>query len=116
MKWPRLVPPAVCCTPCTVVLTGAEGEDGAPQVLAELSLACNWQDKPRQELDAERQKQLKLVADLTANSVSSSQVDSITGYLSHWEDVSFDDRRRVLDTLVSKVEATRTELAIEWKI
>ena len=32
------------------------------------------------------------------------------------EDVSFDDRRRVLDTLVSKVEATRTELAIEWKI
>ena len=69
-----------------------------------------------EELDAERQKQLKLVADLTANSVSSSQVDSITGYLSHWEDVSFDDRRRVLDTLVSKVEATRTELAIEWKI
>lgn len=46
MRWPRLVPPAVCCTPCTVVLTGAEGEDGAPQVLAELSLACNWQDKP----------------------------------------------------------------------
>ena len=69
-----------------------------------------------EELDAERQKQLKLVADLTANSVSSSQVDSITGYLSHWEDVSFDDKRRVLDTLVSKVEATRTELAIEWKI
>ena len=54
MRWPRLVPPAVCCTPCTVVLTGAEGEDGAPQVLTELSLACNWQDKPRQELDAER--------------------------------------------------------------
>lgn len=49
MKWPRLVPSAVCCTPCTVVLTGAEGEDGVPQVLAELSLACNWQ-----ELDAER--------------------------------------------------------------
>lgn len=49
MRWPRLVPPAVCCTPCTVVLTGAEGEDGAPQVLAELSLACNWQDKPRQD-------------------------------------------------------------------
>ena len=69
-----------------------------------------------EELDAERQKQLKLVADLTANSVSSSQVDSITGYLSHWEDVSFDDRRRVLDTLISKVEATRTELSIEWKI
>lgn len=54
MKWPRLVPSAACCTPCTVVLTGEEGENGAPQVLAELYLACNWQDKPRQELDAER--------------------------------------------------------------
>ena len=38
-----------------------------------------------EELDAERQKQLKLVADLTANSVSASQIDSITGYLDDWE-------------------------------
>ncbi|WP_243152294.1 hypothetical protein [Pseudoflavonifractor sp. 524-17] len=34
-----------------------------------------------EELDTERQKQLKLVADLTANSVSTSQLDSISGYL-----------------------------------
>ena len=34
-----------------------------------------------EELDTERQKQLKLVADLTANSVSSSQIESISGYL-----------------------------------
>ena len=41
-----------------------------------------------EELDAERQKQLRLVADLTANSVSASQIDSITGYLDDWESVS----------------------------
>ncbi len=39
-----------------------------------------------EELDTERQKQLKLVADLTANSVSSSELDSISGYLENWDE------------------------------
>ena len=52
-----------------------------------------------EELDTERQKQLKLVTDLTANSVSSSQIESISGYLENWDEVSFDDKRRVVDTL-----------------
>ncbi len=69
-----------------------------------------------EELDTERQKQLKLVADLTANSVSSSQVESISGYLENWDEVSFDDKRRVVDTLISKIEATSTERVIHWKI
>ena len=69
-----------------------------------------------EELDAERQKQLKLVADLTANSVSTSQLDSISGYLKNWDEVSFDDKRRVVDTLISKIEATSTERIIHWKI
>lgn len=53
--WPRLVPPQVCKTPCTVILTDGTGEDGAPREAAKLSLKCNWQDKPRQVLNAERQ-------------------------------------------------------------
>ena len=69
-----------------------------------------------EELGAERQKQLKLVADLTANSVSTSQLDSISGYLKNWDEVSFDDKRRVLDTLISKIEATSTGRIIHWKI
>ena len=69
-----------------------------------------------EELDTERQKQLKLVADLTANSVSSSQIESISGYLENWDEVSFDDKRRVVDTLISKIEATSTERIIHWKI
>ena len=52
--WPRLVPPRVCCTPCTVVLTDGCGEDGSPKEVARLSLRCNWQDNPRQTVDAER--------------------------------------------------------------
>ena len=63
-----------------------------------------------------RQKQLKLVTDLTANSVSSSQIESISGYLENWDEVSFDDKRRVVDTLISKIEVTSTERVIHWKI
>ena len=53
--WPRLVPGRVCKTPCRVVLTSGIGEDGAPLAAADLSLKCNWQDKPKQVLNAERQ-------------------------------------------------------------
>lgn len=53
--WPRLVPARVCKTPCIVILTDGCGEDGAPKEVAKLTLKCNWQDKPRQTLSAERQ-------------------------------------------------------------
>lgn len=48
--------------------------------------------------------------------VSSSQIDSISGYLENWDEVSFDDKRRVVDTLISKIEATSTERVIHRKI
>ena len=69
-----------------------------------------------EELDAERQRQMKLVSDLTDKSVSESQVDKITNYLNNWNDVDFDDKRRVLDTLVSKISATSEHISIEWKL
>ncbi len=55
MSWPRLVPPGLCRTPCTVQLTDGVGEDGAPKVAEVLELKCNWRDAPRQVLNAERQ-------------------------------------------------------------
>ena len=32
MKWPELVPPAVCRVPIAVTLTNGNDEDGAPSV------------------------------------------------------------------------------------
>ena len=58
----------------------------------------------------------RAVADLTANSVSASQIDSITGYLDDWESVSFDDKRKVVDILISQIDATSEEVVIHWKI
>ena len=60
----------------------------------------------------ERQKQLKLVANLTSNSVSISEFYRISVYLIKLDEVSFDDKQRVVDTLISKIETTSTEHVI----
>ena len=87
-----------------------------PPLSRPATLLLQYANSRIEELDTERQKQLKLVADLTANSVSSSQIESISGYLENWDEVSFDDKRRVVDTLISKIEVTSTERVIHWKI
>ncbi len=69
-----------------------------------------------EELDAQRQVQTKLIADLSTNSVSSSQIEHISGYLSDWESVNFDDKRRVTDALVTQIQATSKHVSIQWKI
>lgn len=56
--------------------------------------------------------QAKRVADLTTNSVLSSQVESIFGYLRDWASADFDDKRQVLDTLVSQVRATSEQVVL----
>ena len=45
MKYPELVPDAVCLTPIKIVIEG-EGvdEDGAPPKLVNVTTTCNWQD------------------------------------------------------------------------
>lgn len=52
------------------------------------------------------------MADLTANFVLSSQVESIFGYLQDWASADFDDKRQVLDTLVSQVRATSAQVVL----
>lgn len=45
MKYPELVPDAVCTTPITIIIDG-EGvsEDGAPSEVTQIDAYCNWQD------------------------------------------------------------------------
>lgn len=45
MKYPELVPDWACRTPITLTIYGEElDEDGAPVILADISLLCNYQD------------------------------------------------------------------------
>src|SRR5699024_698201 len=67
-----------------------------------------WEDALR--------RQDRLVVDLTANSVSALQIDTITGYLDDWESMSFDDKRKVVDILISQMDATSESVTIHWKI
>ena len=40
----------------------------------------------------------------------------IIGYLDTWENVSFDDKRRVVDLMITTIAATSDSLNITWKI
>ncbi len=68
------------------------------------------------ELDSRKQALVKEIAELTVDTISPEQVRQISGYLDAWETVSFDDKRRVLDLLVTTVEATSDKMNITWKI
>lgn len=48
--------------------------------------------------------------------ISPEQVNQISGYLDTWENVSFDDKRRVVDLMITTIAATSDSLNITWKI
>ena len=48
--------------------------------------------------------------------ISPEQVSQISGYLDTWEHVSFDDKRRVVDLMITTIAATSDSLNIPWKI
>lgn len=55
MRWPELVPEAVCTTPITVHLD-ASGihEDGSPKAGRTIATMCNFQQKSKWSMDGER--------------------------------------------------------------
>ena len=68
------------------------------------------------ELDGRKQELLARIAELTVEAISPEQVSQISGYLDTWEDVSFDDKRRVVDLMITTIAATSDSLNITWKI
>ena len=59
---------------------------------------------------------LARIAELTVEAISPEQVSQISGYLDTWENVSFDDKRRVVDLMITTIAATSDSLNITWKI
>jgi hypothetical protein len=61
---------------------------------------------------------------LTAYQVELAQVeaeiekllDTLSGYLDDWENISFEDKRKATDGLISSISATSEYVKIEWKI
>jgi len=69
-----------------------------------------------EELDTKRQSLLKAIADMRTSTLSPEHAESISGYLTNWDDVSFEDRRLVVDGLISRIQATNQSVQIEWKV
>ena len=68
------------------------------------------------ELDARRQSIANEIAKLSADAVPMEKMESISGYLDDWENVSFEDKRQVVDALITVIRATNEKVEIEWKI
>ena len=68
------------------------------------------------ELDGRKQELLARIAELTVEAISPEQVSQISGYLDTWDSVSFDDKRRVVDLMITTIAATSDSLNITWKI
>lgn len=68
------------------------------------------------ELDGRKQELLARIAELAVEAISPEQVSQISGYLDTWENISFDDKRRVVDLVITTVAATSDSLNITWKI
>ena len=68
------------------------------------------------ELDGHKQELVKQIAELTTEAISPEQVMQISDYLDDWDSVAFDDKRRVVDLMITTIAATSDSLNITWKI
>ena len=48
--------------------------------------------------------------------VPAEKIESISGYLDDWENVSFEEKRQVMDALITIIRAANEKAEIEWKI
>ena len=79
-------------------------------------LLLSYANEKIQGLDDRRSTLTSEIAKLTAEAVPPERIETISGYLDDWENVSFDDKRQVTDALISVIRATSDKIEIEWKI
>ena len=71
-----------------------------------------YANKKIEDLDNRRKTLSKAIADLSVETLSSQ----LSGYLDDWENISFEDKRKAADGLISSISATSDYVKIEWKI
>ena len=69
-------------------------------------------------LDARRRDVAKRISEMTVQQASPEEITKISGYLDDWDNLGFDDKRVVLDGLVTSIRTTGKggDMEIEWKI
>jgi DNA invertase Pin-like site-specific DNA recombinase len=105
-------------TAARLELTKAQGEiETLMDSLAGASgLLISYANEKIAVLDAKRQELVKKVAELSNETIPAERMAEISNYLDDWNNTSFDDKRRVLDNLITRIRATSESVEIEWKI
>ena len=67
-------------------------------------------------LAAEQEELERELAVFALNRVDGSRLDQIRNYLSRWDAVTLDDRRKVAGSLIEAIYATSENVEICWKI
>ena len=75
-----------------------------------------YANKEIERLDEKRKSITKKIADISAEAVSPEHIKKISGYLQDWENITFEDRRLVVDGLISTMQATSNSLQVAWKL
>ena len=69
------------------------------------------------ELDAQANVYRQQLAELSPlENESKYNFEKLRDYMQHWEDLSFDDKRAIVDQLIVKIRATEDTCEIIWKI
>ena len=79
------------------------------------SVLLSYANSKVEELDSKRQLLIKQIANMSADSISSKQLERISHYLDSWDEVSYEDKRFVVDCLISRISAESGKICIEWK-
>lgn len=69
-----------------------------------------------EELDKEKQRVKKEIADISADIYGKKDVGTIRGYLDNWEAMSISDKITVVDALIDNIKADHDHIEITWKI
>ena len=69
-----------------------------------------------EELDTSRQRLIKEITALNAETISPQKIEFLSAHLENWNAIDFDDRRQVTDIILSQVQATSDRVSFEWKI
>ncbi len=78
MKYPQLVPDRVCTTPITVYREGGLNKDGSPKRTVVFDGKCNYSEKTKQIVNAEKQL-ITINATALFNGDIAPDADSIEG-------------------------------------
>ena len=94
----------------------AEIEELVDSLVGANAVLISFANRKAEELDSQKQEIQKAIADLSDTEMPVHRLTEISGYLGDWGNTSNDDKRQVIDSLITIIRATNENVEIEWKI